>query len=74
MTDAKGLPKAYIEVGELDLFRDDDIRYLQKLLAAGVPCEFHLRPGCPHAFEVYAPKSNIAQRAIADRIRAVQLD
>lgn len=71
MTKADGLPPAYIEVGELDIFRDEDIAYAAKLGQAGISCEFHLHPGCPHAFEVFAAESTVAKRAFADRYRAI---
>jgi len=72
MTDARGLPPLYIEVGELDIFRDEDIEYARKFGMAGIEAELHLHPGCPHAFEGLAPTSNVARRAYADRFRAIQ--
>ncbi len=48
LTDAVGLPPAYIEVGQLDVFRDEDIRYALTLSQAGVPVELHVHPGVPH--------------------------
>ena len=39
------LPPAFIDVGDLDLFRDEDVEYAQRLAAAGVPCELHVYPG-----------------------------
>ncbi len=38
-TDVAGLPPAWIGVGDLDLFYDEDVAYAEKLTAAGVPCE-----------------------------------
>ncbi|GIS20002.1 MAG: hypothetical protein CM15mP120_19180 [Pseudomonadota bacterium] len=35
----------------LDLFRDENIEYAQKLMAAGVPCELSVYPGACHAFK-----------------------
>ena len=49
--DLRGLPPAYIDVGELDPFRDEDIAYAQTILQAGVPCELHVTPGAFHASE-----------------------
>jgi acetyl esterase/lipase len=65
------LPPTFIDVGDLDVFRDEDIVYARRLSAAGVPVEFHLYPGCPHGFEGFARNSGVAQRAIAQRLRAV---
>jgi len=68
--DAKDLPPAYIDIGELDLFRDEDIAYAQKLGRAGVSCELYVLPGLPHGFEALAPTSAAVQTAIAGRVRA----
>jgi acetyl esterase/lipase len=70
--DATGLPPAYIEVGQLDVFRDEDTAYATKLSRAGVPVEFHLHPGAPHEFDSIAFDSDVARRAIADRIRVLK--
>jgi len=72
LEDATGLPPAYIEVGQLDVFRDEDTAYATKLSRAGVPVEFHLHPGVPHEFDSIAFNSDVARRAIADRVRALK--
>ncbi|KAK3100867.1 hypothetical protein LTR53_018881, partial [Teratosphaeriaceae sp. CCFEE 6253] len=33
--DAENLPLAYVDVGELDLFRDETLEYVRKLMQAG---------------------------------------
>ncbi|MER6441569.1 alpha/beta hydrolase [Streptomyces sp. NPDC001185] len=73
LEDATGLPPAYIEVGQIDVFRDEDMAYAMKLSRAGVPVEFHLHPGAPHEFDSIAFASDVARRAIADRIRVLNL-
>jgi acetyl esterase/lipase len=70
--DASGLPPAYIEVGQLDVFRDEDTAYATKLSRAGVPVEFHLHPGVPHEFDSIAFGSDVARRAVADRVRVLR--
>ncbi|WNV85460.1 alpha/beta hydrolase [Umezawaea sp. Da 62-37] len=72
LQDATGLPPAYIEVGQLDVFRDEDTAYATKLSRAGVPVEFHLHPGVPHEFDSIAFESDVARRAIADRVRVLK--
>ena len=72
LEDASGLPPAYIEVGQIDVFRDEDIAYAAKLSRAGVPVEFHMHPGAPHEFDSIAFDSDVARRAIADRIRVLK--
>ncbi|MFD3807494.1 alpha/beta hydrolase [Streptomyces sp. NPDC058611] len=71
ITDPAGLPPAYIEVGQLDIFRDEDLTYALRLSQAGVPVEFHLHPGVPHEFESIAFNSDAARRVVADRVRAL---
>jgi acetyl esterase/lipase len=72
LEDATGLPPAYIEVGQIDVFRDEDLAYATKLSRAGVPVEFHLHPGAPHEFDSIAFDSDVARRAIADRVRVLK--
>jgi acetyl esterase/lipase len=72
LEDATGLPPAYIEVGQIDVFRDEDTAYATKLSRAGVPVEFHLHPGAPHEFDSIAFESDVARRAIADRVRVLK--
>jgi acetyl esterase/lipase len=49
--DLKGLAPAFIAVGSIDLFFDEDIEYARRLVEAGVPVELHVYPGCVHAFD-----------------------
>ncbi|PLB55709.1 hypothetical protein P170DRAFT_433219 [Aspergillus steynii IBT 23096] len=70
-TSVEGLPPTYIDVGELDIFRDEDIAFAARIAAANIPLEFHVYPGLPHAFEVYAPNIEATKRAVADRYRAI---
>ncbi|KAK0625532.1 Alpha/Beta hydrolase protein [Bombardia bombarda] len=71
-TDVAGLPRTYIDVGGLDMFRDEDIAYAGKLAAASVDVEFHLYPGAPHGWEYGSPSIPSARRAIENRIRALR--
>jgi acetyl esterase/lipase len=59
-TDLAGLPPTFIGVGELDLFRDENLDYAARLRAHGVPVELHLYPGAYHAFDMFAPQSHLA--------------
>jgi acetyl esterase/lipase len=53
LTDFAGLPETYIEVGALDIFRDEDVRFALNLLTAGVPTELHVHPGLLHGFDQF---------------------
>ncbi|MGI5439467.1 alpha/beta hydrolase [Streptomyces shenzhenensis] len=66
-----GLPAAYIELGRLDIFRDEDLTYARRPSRAGVPVEFPLHPGVPHEFEGIAFTTDVARRVMADRIRVL---
>jgi acetyl esterase/lipase len=68
--DLTGLPDTYVDVGDLDIFRDEDIAYVARMTSSGVPVEFHLVPGAPHGFDFAAVNSEISKRAYADEIRA----
>ncbi|GAY18185.1 alpha/beta hydrolase [Mycobacterium sp. shizuoka-1] len=70
--DLAGLPPTYIDVGDLDIFRDENIDYAARLSAAGVPTELHVHPGCPHAFEALAPAAAVSARVVADRVRRLR--
>lgn len=67
-----GLAPAYIEVGELDIFRDESIAYAQRLLAAGVSCELHVHPGAPHGHDWINLDADISRRVFADRTRVLR--
>jgi acetyl esterase/lipase len=64
--DLKGLPPAYVGVGSIDLFVDEDIDYARRLIAAGVATELDVVPGAFHGFELIAPDTKVG-RAFADR-------
>lgn len=55
--DLVGLPPAWIGVGDLDLFHDEDLEYARRLQAAGVPVQAHVQPGMTHGADVTVPVS-----------------
>ncbi len=71
--DLSGLPDTYIDVGDLDIFRNEDVAYARRLADAGVPTEMHVYPGCPHAFEGLASGAAVSQRVMADRVRRLRM-
>jgi hypothetical protein len=72
VADLAGLPAAYLEVGELDIFRDEVIEYARRAAAAGTPIELHVHSGCPHGFDRAAPNADVVRRARADRLRVLR--
>ncbi|SRR6266536_3321349 len=72
LANAAGLPPEYIEVGQLDVFRDEDIRYGLTLSRAGVPVELHLHPGVPHEYDAIASGAEVSRRAQSDRDRVLR--
>jgi len=59
--DLSGLPPAWIGVGTLDVFHDEDITYAQRLKACGIECEVDIVPGAFHGFDVFDPQLSIVQ-------------
>ena len=68
--DMSGLPPTYTIVGALDLFRDETIDYVARLLQAGVPTEFHIYPGCFHGFDMFP--CEVGRRASDELIGALK--
>jgi triacylglycerol lipase len=52
--DLSGLPPAFVAVGAVDGFRDEDVDYALRLNQAGVPTELHVYPGACHGFHLAA--------------------
>jgi acetyl esterase/lipase len=71
--DLSGLPATYIDVGDLDILRDESIEYARRLMAAGIPTELHVIPGLPHGFDMLAPDAVVTQRVVATRLRRLKL-
>jgi acetyl esterase/lipase len=59
--DLSGLPPAWIGVGTLDLFHDEDLAYAERLKAVGVPCEVEVVSGAFHGFDGIASKAEVSQ-------------
>ncbi|KAI1333248.1 Alpha/Beta hydrolase protein [Xylariaceae sp. FL0255] len=66
--DLRGLPDTYIEVGGLDLFKNECLAYASKLATADVDVEFHLYSGVPHGFE-FMPGLSVAAMALANQTK-----
>jgi acetyl esterase/lipase len=70
--DLSGQPPAYTLVGELDLFRDETIDFVTRLLQAGVAVEFHIYPGCFHGFDGFVDIAEVSRRAKNEYVDALK--
>ncbi|BCN27227.1 alpha/beta hydrolase [Vibrio alfacsensis] len=61
-TNLRGLPKTFMTIGTVDLFRDEVVDYAQRLMAAGVPTELAVFPGMYHGSQVFVPDAPISQK------------
>ena len=64
-----GLPPAWIGIGDADLFLAESETYRDRLLDAGVHCDWHLAPGGFHGFEGVAPEAAVTRAFWADNHR-----
>jgi acetyl esterase/lipase len=60
LDDLSGLPPAWIGVGTLDLFYEEDLVYAERLRAAGVPCRVEVVEGAFHGFDGIVPKAEVS--------------
>jgi len=59
--DLSGLPPAYVSVGTVDGFHDEDMDYALRLNQAGVPCELHVYPGASHGYQMAVDSAIVRQ-------------
>ena len=76
--DLEGLPPAFVDVGEIETFRDECIDFAQRLMTAGVSTELHVYRGAFHGFDLMAPDSTAGRLAWSLRraalARALELE
>ena len=61
--DLTGLPPLFSYIGQLDPGRNENIDYWNRLMDAGVECEYHVFPGCYHCFELSVPDADLSKAA-----------
>lgn len=71
-TSLEGLPPAWIGVGTLDLFHDEDVSYARRLEEAGVPTELVIVEGAFHGFSVFGADQPVSQAFHASQIAAIR--
>ncbi|OAP54147.1 hypothetical protein AYL99_11682 [Fonsecaea erecta] len=62
----------YIDVGDLDIFRDEDLEYTCRIAAASVHIELYAYPGVYYGFEMLAPAISTTALVMASRIKAIK--
>ena len=62
VADLGSLPPAFIGVGAIDLFVQEDVEYAQRLMEAGVPTELVVVPGGYHGFDFIAAEAPLSKR------------
>jgi acetyl esterase/lipase len=70
--DLRGLPPAYVDCGDLEVFRDECIDYARRLAGAGIVVELHIWPGVFHGWEGAAPEAAVTRQATAARLVALR--
>lgn len=70
--DLSGLPPAWIGVGTMDLFYEEDVDYAHRLRAAGVDCELMVVDGAFHGFDAVRPKAGVSRQFRSSQVKALQ--
>ncbi|GFG87478.1 alpha/beta hydrolase [Mycolicibacter algericus] len=70
--DLRGLAPAWIGVGTLDLFHDENLAYAERLRAAGVPCEVETVPGAFHGFDLLLTKAPVSRSFFASQCASLR--
>ncbi|KXV59346.1 arylesterase [Acetobacter tropicalis] len=70
MRNLSGLPPTFLITGALDLFRDEDVTFAQRLWQAGVPTDLIVYANAVHAFDLLpSPLAERVQRDVVEAIR-----
>lgn len=72
VADLSGLPPAWIGVGSIDLFHDEDVDFAQRLNAAGVPTELLVVPGAFHGFDAMPGLNRVVSQFNEAKIAALR--
>ena len=70
--DLSTLPPAWIGVGTLDLFHDEDVTYAKRLKECGVDCELTVVPGAFHGFDLAGMQVNVVRDFIGSQVDALK--
>jgi len=67
-----GLPPAFIGVGSIDLFVDEDVEYARRLIDAGVATELRVVPGAFHGFDGIAAQTALVKDFTSAKLAALR--
>jgi acetyl esterase/lipase len=70
--DLSELPPAWIGVGTLDIFYEEDLAYAQRLREFGVQCELDTVPRAFHGFDVWGHNLQIVQHFYESQVSALK--
>lgn len=70
--DLTRLPPTYVDVGDLNLLRDEAMDFAQRLMRAAVPVELYAYPGGIHGGESLAPQADLTVRVRSRRHSALR--
>jgi len=70
--DLKGLPPAFIGVGSIDLFVEEDVEYARRLADAGVATELLVIPGAFHGFDIVGAQTSVGMEFKAAKLAALR--
>lgn len=69
--DLAGVAPAWIGIGTLDLFYDEDLEYARRLAEVDVACQLDVYDGAFHAFDYMAPRTGIGSAFRTAQLRAI---
>ncbi|KAL3492164.1 alpha/beta hydrolase fold-domain-containing protein [Aspergillus germanicus] len=72
LDDFQGLPKTYLDVGVLDILRDECISFAAGIAKEDIEVEVHVYPGMPHGFDLTTERYETLDRAVANRVAALK--
>ncbi len=67
----KGLPPTWMATAALDLFREENVQYAQRLMADEVPTELQVYPGACHGFQLVRD-AGVSKRYVKDFFGALK--
>lgn len=70
--DLRGLPPAWIGVGDIDLFHGEDLEYAQRLAADGVEVQTHVAPGMFHGADALGSGAAVVREFDDSKIAALR--